>query len=233
MAIIVFGELVTGVRGTLGGTVYSANASGPYVTQWRKPTNPRTEIQTEQRERYARKPFEWRSLTAGQRTDWATFAADPAQEQTNSLGESYYLSGYHWFVKCNTRLEWQTLPPIQDAPVDPRPAQPSITYYRFRDWYGSYEHFIQFTPGEFTDLTAVIFCIVVSHSGRAWQYPGHMGMRDLDDSTPGRIHWAGYATLLWGTPQAGDWGYVKVAAQSDEGLRSSYYTAASRFIVYA
>lgn len=72
---------------------------------------------------FAALPELWRGITSGQRDDWATWAADPAQEKTNSLGEAYYCTGYQWFMALNNRLLGFFESPIQDPPPDPKPTQ--------------------------------------------------------------------------------------------------------------
>ncbi len=75
-------------------------------------------------------PQLWAAITPVQRAAWRTFAADPAQELTNSLGEAYYASGYNWFCKCNVRLTRIGLALREDAPVGARPAAPTINDFR-------------------------------------------------------------------------------------------------------
>lgn len=121
---------LAGIRGTVGGLTFSANKSGTYVKLWAPPSNPQTAPQSIERSYLAQMSNLWRALTAGQRTAWDTFAALGAQEQTDSLGEPYYLSGWLWFVKCNIRLLRVGRATISAAPVIARPAAPTITAAR-------------------------------------------------------------------------------------------------------
>ena len=129
MAIIKLGELVSGIRGTIDGTTYSANKSGTYAKGWARPPLQRTPRQTHQRAIVALLSKYWKECSAGQKTDWDTFAADPAQILINSLGEPYAASGYNWFVKCNTRLIRMGIAINLDAPTIARPAAPTITLF--------------------------------------------------------------------------------------------------------
>ena len=124
MAIAKFGVLVVGVRGTVGGAKFSANKSGPYISQWSRSANPRTPFQTAQRASIATMPPLWRALTDVERTAWAVFAALPAQERFNSLGESFFASGFNWFTIINVRLlnmgrASRIAPPVQAVPAAP------------------------------------------------------------------------------------------------------------------
>ncbi len=100
MAIVKFGVTVVGIRGTVGGLVFSAGKSGPYVKTWSKSANPRTPKQSEQRAELGSIGEEWRALTQVNRDGWDTFAATgTCTELTNSLGELYRISGFLWFLK--------------------------------------------------------------------------------------------------------------------------------------
>lgn len=130
MAIIKIGAPLSGIRGTLGGITYSENGSGPYAKQWSAPVNPRTDGQAAERGFLSRMPALWAALTDAQRADWRTFAADPAQEKTNSLGEAYYASGYNWFCQCNVSLLRVGRATITTFPTQAQPAAPTIDDFR-------------------------------------------------------------------------------------------------------
>jgi hypothetical protein len=130
MAIIKIGPPLSGIRGTIGGIVYSANGSSVYAKQWARGSNPRTNRQTTERANFSEMPGLWTALTDPQRAAWRTFAADPAQELTNPLGEAYYASGFNWFAKCNVRLKRVGRATISAVPVFARPAAPTIDDFR-------------------------------------------------------------------------------------------------------
>lgn len=130
MAITKIGAPLSGIRGTIGGITFSANGAGTYAKQWAKGANPRTSLQMKQRGFWGRMPSLWSTLSAVQKTAWDTFAALPAQELTNSLGEAYYASGYNWFEKCNVRLTRAGRATISATPTQARPAAPTISVFR-------------------------------------------------------------------------------------------------------
>lgn len=101
MAILKFGVIVTGARGTIAGITLSANKAGPYAKPWAAGPKTFTAKQSAMRGLFGALKYPWQAMTAGERAAWDTFAALPSQEQTNSLGEAYYLSGWQWFVKLN------------------------------------------------------------------------------------------------------------------------------------
>lgn len=127
MAIAKFGVLVVAARGTLGGVVFTANQAGPYVKIWAPASNPQTVLQSLQRNTIVSFAQAWQSLTSGERTGWGTYAALPAQDLTNTLGETYSISGFNWFVRINSNLQQAGLPQRDIAPVTAIPGAPTIT----------------------------------------------------------------------------------------------------------
>lgn len=130
MAITKIGAPLAGIRGTIGGITYSANKSCTYAKAWAMTSNPQTNKQSTERSFLSQMSEFWRSLSDAQRADWATFAALPDQELFNSLGESYYASGWNWFVKCNVRLLRLDRAKIKPIPTQARPAAPTINFFR-------------------------------------------------------------------------------------------------------
>ena len=126
MAIFKLGPLVIGIRGTIGGIIFSANAAGNFCRSWARPTNPRSPLQQQERQFIGGQSQGWRSLSDAQRDDWIAFAAAAPQELFNSLGISYFASGFNWFVKLNQyQLQAGELA-VTDAPLFPNPTPPPI-----------------------------------------------------------------------------------------------------------
>lgn len=126
MAIIKFGPMVVGARGTLDGITFSANKSGPYAKPWAKGGNPRTQIQTENRARFSTFASGWRDLSTVNKDDWDDYADDAAQQLTNSLAETYFISGFNWYIRINDHLDRAARAPRTAAPNAVRPAAPTI-----------------------------------------------------------------------------------------------------------
>lgn len=140
MAIVKFGTLITGARGTIGGTTFSANKAGPYCKSYSAPARTLTERRSVVQGQFAGFGAVWQALSGAQRTAWDAFAALAGQEQTNALGEAYYLSGWQWFAKLNG---WriQTYDPtgagtpvispaiIEDAPAGGPATAPTLTAF--------------------------------------------------------------------------------------------------------
>lgn len=126
MAIVKFGVLVVGARGTIGGATFTANQTGPFVRQWSKGSNPRTSKQSEQRGLIGTLASSWRALSTAQQDDWDDYALLPPQEKTNSLGETYVISGFLWYVAINQNLTAAGAALRVDAPTLTRPTAPII-----------------------------------------------------------------------------------------------------------
>lgn len=146
MAIIKFGPTVVGARGTIAGTIFSANRGGPYARGWSRGSNPSSSLQLDQRSALAAQSAAWRDLTVAQQNDWIDYADDPPQELTNSLGETFFASGANWFVRINLHLVAAGEATRVDAPTLTRPLAPILdTATRLSTTAGSGNTRIQFT----------------------------------------------------------------------------------------
>jgi len=91
------------IRGSIGGTTYTRNASGMIARQRVKPVDPQTNAQSECRSRFGGLADTWSNvLTQAQRDGW-----DAAGAQTlvpNKLGNMVPLSGFAFFGFVNNLL---------------------------------------------------------------------------------------------------------------------------------
>ena len=225
MAIIKLGALVAGIRGTVGGVTFSASGAGPNARLWSKGSNPRSNGQSSQRGRFSMMPDGWRALTNTQRDDWAAWAADPAQEKTNSLGEPYFLNGYQWFVAINTNLLRAGFSPRDDPPTDTWPAAPVIDLFTFAEVASVFTCGITYDPAEFpSGVGIVIFAAFIPRGGRQVQYNGYRLLIDGIASPTGTYDFAIEFADQFGTPQVGDRAFLQVHKQNDQGMRGPMWT---------
>lgn len=129
MAKILLGPTVIGIRGTVGGMTFSQNRGGPYARSWHKPPNPRSTAQLAQRSNLAEHAINWRNLSAANKATWDAYAALPAQALTDSLGQTYYASGYNWYITTNTNLVHIGGAAAVAAPAGARPGTPIVTSF--------------------------------------------------------------------------------------------------------
>lgn len=220
MAILRFGLVVTGIRGSIGGTTYSANKSGAYAKAWAPAINPRTPFQSNERRVLSWVASEWRNLTGAQRTGWNTWAALLAQVQTNSLGVSYYLSGFQWFVKVNIRLELMGRAWLVAAPVLGYPAQPNISWIVTAQTAGGGSQKVLYPNGEFVGFDFVSEVAVSQDVGHTVQHSGFYATHY--DQAPGATQtWIGIGMRAkLGFAVTGNTYWGRCYRQNTSGLRS-------------
>jgi hypothetical protein len=227
MAIITIGAPLTGIRGRLGGLVFSANQSTPYVKTWAPPSQNQSNIRSIESTDLARYPDLWRGLTAAQRTAWDTFAAAAPQQLTNSLGQTYTISGFLWFVKIN-RQAFAVGDTVQStAPVIARPAAPAITNFTINSIPpGGLVTFTHFA-GAFAGLYMVVFTAVNQSEGVLVPLKNRRKTK-TQFNPPGVLQTITTEyTAVWGEPQANYRANLFVARQTTEGVRSAFTTIQS------
>lgn len=126
MAIIKLGTTVTGIRGHMGGIVFSANKSGPYSKPWHYPVNPRSTKQQTQRSLLQYLAQQWQALDPADKALWDAYAITDPEPTYNSLGELLTLTGYNYFTRCNSRLTQLEEAIITQPGTDIRPDPPTI-----------------------------------------------------------------------------------------------------------
>lgn len=126
MAKITLASPISGIRGKVGGLIYSANKAGPYLKTWSRGSNPRSFIQTGHRAKLIDFSITWSTLSASEKTGWITYAALPAQDLVNSLGETYSISGFNWFIRINLNRESSNDGLTTTAPTGGTPATPDV-----------------------------------------------------------------------------------------------------------
>lgn len=221
MAIILFGSMVAGARGKVGGLVFSANQGGPYVKAWSRSSNPRTPEQTTVRDRFAAKSSQWKDLTQAQRDDWDDYADDPAQELTNSLGIDYFISGHDWYTKINYQLEEGGAADRVDAPTLTRPTAPVIDAERFIPTGGSPNSFVQFDNAQptITELHLVRGMLFFSVGRGSATGP----FRFLNIAVPNvndRVVIQSDMETVWGTIATNQKVFIEALVQDAHGQRS-------------
>lgn len=103
MAKIVYGGGVAAASGKLAGQVFSRNKGGSYLRQFVKPTNPRTALQLNARDRLSQYANEFRTLTQPQQNSWLTYAN--AHPVVDRLGNVIKLTAMQAYVKINTNRD--------------------------------------------------------------------------------------------------------------------------------
>ena len=106
MAVFLPGPMVSEVRGSQGGTVFSRNKGGAYTRFRAVPVNPQTARQEVAREALTAASQDWSvTLTPTQRTAWNTAAEElDIATSTNLVGSPIRLTGQQFFVRINAAM---------------------------------------------------------------------------------------------------------------------------------
>lgn len=102
MALVQLGDIVTDMRGVVGGVVYQRNAYGLISRTRVVPTNPQTTPQQTRRGYFGNAAQAWLSLTPSERQAWIDL--DPPLTMTNVFGVEVALTGYNAFVRVNENI---------------------------------------------------------------------------------------------------------------------------------
>ena len=222
MAKLLFSSLIDGMRGRTGGVVFGANASGPYVKRFAPPLTSNTAKQLTRRQVFSSWASSWRSLTNTQRANWNTYAAAAPQEKFDSLGNSYFLNGFQWYVALNTNLNLVGRSPISNAPVIAVPSAPTIGTLTITA-PGIASCTQGFTVASFGANDMVIELNFTSNQGK--QVPKNknyrfcVGVQNGSLATPKNL---GNLQLIFGVISSNTYWFSRVYAQTTEGRRSTY-----------
>lgn len=157
MAIIQLGTTVTAVRGTIGGITYSTNTNGPYAKSHTQPTNPRTYRQQTIRNTLQYLANLWNLLPDTSRALWNDYATLDPEPTYNSLGQLLKLTGFNYFLRCNTRLIATQQPTLTNPGPTTRP-DPATTLDFTYNVHPPKHLFIEWTmPSPPPNLLAIIF----------------------------------------------------------------------------
>jgi len=119
MAKFTPGAMTGAISGSLGSTVFSHNAGGPYMRLRAIPTNPQTARQMLIRSCVAQLSANWQNLTAAIQASWNSWAL--TNPVTNTLGSKTQLTGHQAYIACNLRLLAIGNPVATAAPANPAP----------------------------------------------------------------------------------------------------------------
>jgi len=123
MATALFGTIITGMRGSIGGNTFSqANGLAVVKRKGRGPLDPRVN-QVPTRDAMMRLASNWRNLSAAQQLGWRNYALGVTF--VNSLGQNYKIGGMQMYVRNSIFLSTRgpviaaTVPNLGGLPVIP------------------------------------------------------------------------------------------------------------------
>lgn len=226
MAKVLFGEFVDGVRGKIGGLVWSANASGPYVKSLRTPVKASTIRRSAQQTLYSEMTEKWRALPQAKRDGWNTFAAAAAQDQTDSLGNTYSLNGFQWHSRINMWRRaidstWQTT-----YPTIAKPSTAAVTSIYFEKSGGTDYCGCTTTDATLGSNLIVIAAVPIFDTQRESLTTGYRTFTPIRDDTGATSYWdidMDAFEAYWGEPTAQMRCFMNVFVQTTQGYRSAPY----------
>lgn len=109
------GIAIAEARGSLGGTTFSRNSSGAYTRNRVSGVNANTAAQQLVRGRLSDYAQSWRGLGTVNQDGWDSLGAQ--MTRTDSLGQSYTLTGFQAFVSVNCQLKAAGMAEVSSAPI--------------------------------------------------------------------------------------------------------------------
>jgi len=227
VAIIKLGALVAGIRGTVGGVIYTAGKSGPYARAWAKGANSRRQGQQLTRGRFSALGTVWQGLTASQRSGWDTLAAADPEPTYNSLGELEVLSGWQYFLRVNARRLKLGLSIQDDAATGAGAARPDpmpITVFDCDISGPGYQRLIWDYSSAPAD-SYMVWLGVLRPTAASVYIPARPRFVRFADYDTGLISIGSDLVAAFGSLQVGWLATASVYCQSAFGLRSTVETA--------
>jgi len=127
MAIIKMGAVVTDIRNSLGGHVFSRGRSGAIMRTKVTPLNPQTTFQQASRAKLAAISTQWRGLTEARRIAWNNAVENFLG--TNVFGDSVRPTGKNLFTGLNINLLNVGEVVIPDPPLPVESVSPTISAF--------------------------------------------------------------------------------------------------------
>jgi len=126
-AVVQFGTIVTGMKGSVGGNTFSRGGSASVMKRKPRSPDPIDVMQLPVKNAMARFAPSWRLLSSTVRANWANYALTVTL--VNSLGQSYKLTGFQMFIR-NQQFYAQRAAFVTAAPPTSTglPVNPTLTF---------------------------------------------------------------------------------------------------------
>ena len=221
MAIVKFIPPFEGIRGTSGTTTFTAGKSGPFIKRWRKPVRRSRALQTYSRAVLSGFAALWRALDQTQRDAWDLYAQQPAQEKFNSLGQSYYASGFNWFTQINRQLTTAARARRDDPPTIGVPSQPgwcTASVYSPED--PGHLSNVTWPDGDFENMDCILFSLLTPGPGILTPKNNFLLLAAVDVGALDLLLIGPYLTTLFGAVAPGHRVFFQLHRQNYQGERS-------------
>ncbi len=136
MARIIYGSIITDIKGSIGGITFQKNGSGTIARLKPRKTKTNTQKQRDQQPRLKEVQRNWNELSLTNKILWNDFAS--TNKKIGLDGNEKVLTGYQWFITINeNRLLFEDsileVPPVYEIvnPINSISFQWTQTYLRF------------------------------------------------------------------------------------------------------
>ncbi len=102
MARIIYGSIITNIKGSIGGITFQKNGSGTIARLKPRKNQTNTQKQRDQQPRLKQLQREWNLLSLTNKILWNDFAA--INKKIGLDGQEKKLTGYQWFLSINENL---------------------------------------------------------------------------------------------------------------------------------
>ena len=220
MAICSFGGGVSGIRGTIAGVTYSASRAGPYCRAWARPTRRTTTPASLARSALGALAAEWRALSQANRDAWDVWAAAPAQARTNSLSETYYMSGFQAFCSISRNLDSAGRAHRSTPPTASATAAPTVSSCSVYPTGDASDSVIAYPANTFLLWDGLLFLTLIQGEGRSAITPPfpfliHQGFTAGTSTT-----FQDELETVFGSVFVGQRAFYSLIRQHTQGLRS-------------
>lgn len=225
MAVVKLGEVLIGLRGTIGGITFSANGSSAYAKRLVTPVRRRTDLQVAKRGWFTQIRQDWSACNEGQIADWNALATSPPEVDINSLGDTILLSGSAWHTRVNMRRLQAGQAIERNAPVNASVSAPAtfgLVVYDFAD--GVSNSVFSYTEDDFDGFYAALFLSPTLSPVRQVQTTGYANIwcGSVEGDTETRINEELQSAFGW--IRAGQKVFGELRKQSTTGIRSMALT---------
>lgn len=230
MAIIKPGIAIAGIRGKLGGIVFSENATACYARSYSRPPKSHSQGQVLARSRLVSVAASWAPLDPADKTLWDAFALAPNELDYDPWGDQRYLTGFQWYVRAQNRRGLVSLAPQSTCPSGAAAPAPTTLSCDVHTPAGDPSLLAWDSASFAADYSAIAFAAITPSLGStdlftgwklvlALQNPGDTG----DDISAGLLS-------AFGNYQADWYCFVRVFSQAPEGNRSLVATCNAQIV---
>ena len=115
MARVIYGSIITDIKGSIGGITYQKNGSGTIARLKPRKNKTNTQKQRDQQPRLKTLQKEWNVLELGQKVLWNDFAS--VNDKIGLDGNPKKLTGYQWYLSINQNRLLFNDTILQEPPV--------------------------------------------------------------------------------------------------------------------